>query len=236
MDEIKREITTYAEKENYPLETVQRIRILHIAEPYAFFAINGMESISSEPEKLNEFFNAYANWLDFFGEVAHQYQTILHQLGINDIIVHKKVVVSPSNPLTGENAQASESAGQSQVSPVAGSSIQSSSVNLTPEGHSALVVLTHMYKDRIFTNTGRISKQKIQTLIQDKSLGISNFEILLEYLHRSGVVVKITDKYVNFDPGLMNFDSLDKFSETISQKLTRKAGTPSGLNNFVMSK
>jgi hypothetical protein len=236
LEEIKKELIAFAEKQNFDLALMPRIQFLHISDPYAFCAINAVEALAGTADRLNEFYNAFAQWLDFYADLSHQYQTIIHQLGYTTFV--PPVKRDRADPVPGTQAgstdvppSGTESAPNTPA--IAPSAVNSGNVDLSVEGRSCLLILTHMFRGRVFTSTGRVSKQKITALVNEKSLGISNIEELMEFMHKQGVISKITDKFVNFDASLANFDSLEKFTEALSVKLGRKSNGSGGLGSFI---
>lgn len=51
--------------------------------PLAFAPIIGITKVSADSDKLLEFLESFANWLEFFSDFSSQYQEIKQKIGID---------------------------------------------------------------------------------------------------------------------------------------------------------
>jgi hypothetical protein len=243
---IKSQIIEFAEKENFGLDLVNKINFIHINNPYAFCAINGIENVNSDPKATMDFFNAFAPWLDFYGEFTKKYQELKEKLGIDTFIIPSRPVnmvyqatnpllsteitnsgVNPTNAnvsLSGNRIPSPTSIQNSAAAPVSnlnGPQNQNPSIELTGQARITATLFAHMYKARSFTKSGRIYKTKIQTLIENKSMGISDLENLLEFMKKKDIILKITPKTVSVPPEFFEISSIDDLLQKINSFLTR---------------
>lgn len=192
LEKIKKKIYEYAENNAYNNEIYSRLCFIHIQNPLAFAPIIGITKVSADSDKLLEFLESFANWLEFFSDFSSQYQEIKQKIGID--------FVPPEPPprpdgITGEGSPKPE-------------------IKLTTEQQTCLNLLSQLYHKRKFTVTGRMYKSTIRKFIEENSLGITDVEKYYELMKHSNIVDKITDKTVSFSEKIVKIDSLNNLRKT----------------------
>jgi len=211
-NEIVKEISLYADSQGYSQDIMKRIEILHIANPYAFTPINYLSTKSLDSDQILSFYDNFAFWLDFIGDFSRKFQQILDNIGFG--IFSSKTTRVTETPLdTHEDI------------------IPESEYNFTLDEKVSLGLMAALYLGRSFTPSGKMSKAKIEKIIRDRSLGISDLEKILEDMRKGNLLLKITNKMVQFDKELINLGTLEKFNQKISSVLIDSKNTQ-GINSF----
>ncbi len=217
LENIKKEINFYLEKENYQKELLGRLNFIHISNPYAFVALTGLSQVQSNNEKYFQFLESFANWLDFYGNLTEQYQAFKQKLGLDIISIPKEDHRQEEKTKKGEIPVSEEK--------------EPSFKPLSVEDKTSLSLLIALYVEKAYTPSGKMNKSKIGRIIEKRSLGITNLENILENIQKANIILKITPKQVSFDKKIISMLSIDKFNEKVTALMTRK-GNHSGINSF----
>ncbi|MFW9997801.1 MAG: hypothetical protein ACFFD4_37520, partial [Candidatus Odinarchaeota archaeon] len=205
IDEIKKECIKHAEQHGYDLELLKRLHYIHVKDPYAFCSINAIKDLGNDSTKIGEFFKAYAVWLDFYGDFTKQFQTLKQEIGVDLLPV--RPVVDTHEQLVATGTDGEKPAVQDT---------RDRQVVLTSEERVCITLLVTMFRERSFSPSGRVYKSKIQSLNEDKGLGIADLENVLEEMKRAGIILKITDKTVNFTKEILDLPAMDEFSNKVT--------------------
>ena len=216
LEKIKKEIYEYAENNGYSPKIYERLQFIHIKKPIAFAPVYGITKVSSDADKLFGYLDAFANWLEFFGDFSSQYQDIKQKIGIDFI------PPEPTKPPAGPEDGQGEGPGIKPPEP---------KVTLNTEQRTCLNLLSQLYHNRKFTDSGRIYKSTIRKFIEKHSLGISDLEKHLEIMKKSNIINKITAKTLTFSEKIINTRSLDDLRE-ITTNYFQKNEENTGLLTF----
>ncbi|KKN19430.1 hypothetical protein LCGC14_0945780 [marine sediment metagenome] len=208
IDNLHKAINQYAENEGYEKSVYERLNIILIDNPLAFCAINGISRVSSDSSKLADFLDAFANWLEFFGDFSSQFREIKRKIGID---ITKKV----------PRPEPTESGSDSTSIP-----------ELNPDEQTSVNLLSNLYHRRKFTPSGRMNKTTIQKFIDDQSLGIADLEKYLELMERVKIIEKITNAQVVFSADIINLTSIEELQKK-SSNLFQRVRQNTGINSFV---
>lgn len=199
LEKIKKKIYEYAENNAYNNEIYSRLYFIHIQNPLAFAPIIGITKVSADSDKLLEFLESFANWLEFFSDFSSQYQEIKQKIGID--------FVPPEPPPRPEGLPGEES--------------PEPEIKLTTEQQTCLNLLSQLYHKRKFTETGRMYKSTIRKFIEENSLGITDLEKYYELMKHSNIVDKITAKTISFSEKIIKIDSLNNLRKTTANFFLR---------------
>jgi len=208
-DKVKKEIYEYAENNGYKNEVYSRLYFIYIQNPFAFAPIIGITKVSGDTDKLLEFLEAYAQWLEFYGDFSSQYQEIKQKIGIDFI---------PPEPLPKPEGEPERPDTKPEF-------------KLSTDQQTCLNLLSQLYHKHKFTESGRMYKSTIRKFIMDNSLGITDVEKYYEIMKHSNIIDKITDKTVSFSAKILKIDSLDKLRK-IAINYFQKKEDSSGILGF----
>ncbi|QEE16298.1 hypothetical protein DSAG12_02128 [Promethearchaeum syntrophicum] len=209
--EILKQISLYADSQGYPQDFIKRIELIHIENPYAFAPINYLSDKSLDSDQILNFYNLFAFWLDFIGDFSHKFQQVIDNIGFG---------VFPPETHIGGNSEAS---GIEDDGPPPD--------DFTLEEKISLNLMLNLYLEKAFTPSGKMGKAKIEKIISQKALGISDLEKSLENMREGNLLLRITDKQVQFDKDLIHINDLDNFKKKIRSVLTNSKNTQ-GINSF----
>lgn len=179
LEEIKKRINLYTENKDYKLNLLENLYIIHIKDPYAFCAINGITDTLSDTQSLAKFLDDFSFWFDFFGDFTEQYQEIQNKIGF--------IRFPPKKTIETEEEKEKDKKKE-----------ETEKVELTKEQNNCIQLLTHMQRENSFTKTGRKHKSSIQQIVEEKSMGITNLEKLYKTMKDANLIQKITDSMVTF--------------------------------------
>lgn len=206
IDDIKEKINFYAENNDYKLELLKSLHIIHINDPYAFCAINGITDVISNPKNLASFLDNFSFWFDFFGDFTEQYLEIQNKIGFIRYPPAQERKTEEEIEIGAEKEKVSE-------------------VQLTKEQHSCIQLLTHMQRENSFTKSGRKNKSSIEQIVEEKSMGITNLERLYKTMKEATLISKITENQVTFSikerDKLLDL-GLEDFMEELKKKFISK--------------
>ena len=212
-NEIEKEISLYADSQGYSQDIMRRIEILHIENPYAFTPINYLSNKSLNSEQILSFYDNFAFWLDFIGDFSHKFQQVIDNIGVG---------IFPQKPTTASSEEIPET--PEEIPP-------KSDYKFTLDEKVSLRLMSALYLGKAFTPSGKMSKAKIEKLISDRSLGISDLEKALENMRKGNLIIKITQKMAQFDKDLIHIDTLENFKQKISSVLMNSKNVQ-GINSF----
>lgn len=206
-EDIFKEINYHAEKKDYDLNLLKNLHLIHIKDPYAFCAINGINKVMGDSQNLAKFLDDFSFWFNFFGDFTEAYQEVQQKIGFITYPPKKSVeVVTEGRPEETEG-------------------LPSEVVELTKEQSSCVQLLTHMSREKEFTATGRKNKSSIQQIVEKKSMGITNLEKLYKTMKEANLIQKITDSTVTFSikkgEEILNL-GLEDFIDELKSRFTSK--------------
>ncbi len=194
LEDIKQEIFHYSELQGFGHAVYQRLYYILINNPYAFAPIIGFSKVDSDINKIIEFLEAFAHWLEFFGSFSSQYQKIKQELGIDFFQITPK---KEKKKLKREEKKEIE-------------------LKLTQEQQIILNLLSAMFHHRKFSKTGRMNKTTIENFIAEKSLGITDIEKYFEIMARTNIIESNTRKQVTFSEKIIKAFTLDELQKVIT--------------------
>ncbi|MHA1683672.1 MAG: hypothetical protein ACTSUE_22230 [Promethearchaeota archaeon] len=223
IETIKQEVNLFAEQKGFTQEDTNRIKYLHISNPYAFCAIAGVENVLTDHQKLVEFYKTYAAWLDFFGNFTKKYQDLREELGLG---LQHILINRPAKKESGDIQERSETTTESgeETKPRSETSEgarERTTQQLSPEATSCINLLVFLFKKNKLKGSGLIRKTTIEKIVTDVSLGIGDLEKIYDVMHKFGVVSKKTDKSIRFSSDVLSLDSLDKFIDICKNKFQK---------------
>lgn len=209
LEKVKKEIYEYAENNGYEKEVYSRLYFIYIQNPFAFAPIIGITKVSGDTDKLLEFLEAYANWLEFYSDFSSQYQEIKQKIGIDFI---------PPEPSPKPEGEPERPDSKPEI-------------KLNTDQQTCLNLLSQLYHKHKFTESGRVYKSTIRKFIVDNSLGITDVEKYFEIMKQSNIIDKITDKTLSFSAKIIKIDSLDSLRK-ITINCFQKKEDSSGILSF----
>ncbi len=210
LENIKKKIYEYAENNAYNHEIYSRLYFIHLQNPLAFAPIIGITKVGADSDKLLEFLESFASWLEFFSDISSQYQEIKQRIGID--------FVPPEPPPRPEGIHGEET--------------PEPEIKLTTEQQTCLNLLSQLYHKRKFTETGRMYKSTIRKFIEENSLGITDVEKYYELMKHSNIVDKITNKTVSFSDKIVKIDSLSDLRKTTANFFLRSQESASIMSYY----
>ncbi len=196
IDEVKGSLVEYAARNGYDNKNNQLLCRLHyivVSSPIAFSPIIGADTMKGEPDKAEQFFDAFAWWLEFFGDFTQQYNRVKGEIGIDN------PPIKPDDGGEGGN----------------GDKGQLEEFVLNPDQQTILNLLTRLFADKLFSNSGRMSKVKIQEYVKAKSLGIPDVDEYFVKMHLAGIIEKIMDKTIQFSTNVVNAPGLSELKQIV---------------------
>jgi hypothetical protein len=212
--EIEKQISLYADSQGYTQDIMKRIEILHIENPYAFTPINYLSNKSLNSNQILSFYDNFAFWLDFIGDFSRKFQQVIDNMGFGffpPTTTAPPIDLPPTPP------------GTPLISGPGG--------EFTLDEKVSLNLMSSLYLEKAFTPSGKMGKAKIEKIISEKSLGISDLEKALENMRNGNLIIKITKKQVQFDKDLININNLENFNQKMRSVLTNSKNTQ-GINSF----
>jgi hypothetical protein len=213
LEEIQKSVIDFCNNNGYSNDECKRLHFIHIPDPISFCAIAGYTKVNSDIEKSTEFLDAFTNWLEFFGDLTSQYQSIKREIGIEEMIP----IPAPTGEEEGELGEGPQS-----------------TIALGADQQTCLNLLSAMLNGRIFTKTGRMAKSKIASFIDEKSLGIADLTRFLEMMKQADIIDNITDKQVVFSSKIINVSTIDDLRKRVTEQFQNAARSGTGsLDAFV---
>ncbi len=191
---IKEEVNEYAANQGYSSSVLNRLYYILIDEPIGFCAIDGINKVSSDSNKLLEYLEAYAKWLEFFSSFSSQYQEIKQKIGIDFIVPTKKPPAEPQEEITDDGKPKFE---------------------LSSEQQTCLNLLSKLFHMKKFSTSGRMYKKTIQKFIEDQSLGITDIGKYYETMKESNIVTGITNSTITFSEKIININGLEDLRQKV---------------------
>ncbi len=223
LDDINGALVEYAARNGYNNQDnalLGRLHFILVQNPVAFAPVIGIDNTRTEPEKAEKFFDAFADWLEFFGDITTQYNQAKRDIGI------EPVILAPQPP--SQHVVEDQKDKQPQQPPVP------PKIDLDPDQQTILNLLTRMQADRQFTPSGRMSKQKIADYVRNKSLGIADLEAYFEKMKAFGIIERIMEKQVQFASNIAGTGLSDELKRVVLEKYRSSKRNAEGvLDRFV---
>lgn len=204
IDKIKEEVNEYAANQGYSNSELNRLYYILIDEPIGFCAIDGINKVSNDADKLLEFLEAYAKWLEFFGNFSSQYQEVKQKIGIDLFTPTKEKPKQPEEEIKGEKKL---------------------KFTLSSEQQTCLNLLSKLFHMKKFSPSGRMHKKTVQKVIEEQSLGITDIDKYYEKMKKSNIITGITPATVSFSKNIVDVEGLDDLRQKVFDFFQRSSRT-----------